>query len=295
MSAATKMIYTNSLHYDIVKFIIHSMIPLRVVEDPYFIAIFKNLNHPGITMLSRRSLGRQIESLFETFKTNITKDLEQSTFVCTTADIWSTKKRSFFGVTAHWINNNFERQSAALACRRFPNTYSHDRIADMLLSIQAEYGLEHDKVIATVTDNASNFVKAFEVYGIDVPCFNIEEEDGENETNSDSEYDDSIAPETIELTLPSHLRCCAHTLILCATSNAAKVLQNHTDLSVIHSSVIKKCNSLWNAAGRPKSAKIIQNIRTPYLDREKLGGTAFMIPFCKYTIVLPSAINYLRH
>uniref|UniRef100_A0A8C1VIK2 HAT C-terminal dimerisation domain-containing protein n=1 Tax=Cyprinus carpio TaxID=7962 RepID=A0A8C1VIK2_CYPCA len=41
-------------------------------------------------------------------------------YILTTADIWTAHNKSYLGVTAHWLNpNNMERETAALACRRF--------------------------------------------------------------------------------------------------------------------------------------------------------------------------------
>lgn len=56
----------------------------------------------------------------------------------------------------------------AIACKRFPGTHSHTAIADVLVEIHASFGLNNNNIIATVTDNGSNFVKAFKVFGIDV-------------------------------------------------------------------------------------------------------------------------------
>jgi len=68
--------------------------------------------------------------------------------------------------------------------------------------------------------------------------------------------------------LSSHLRCCAHTLSLCATTDANKVLNvPNTLLSNIHNGVMKKCNSVWKLAGRPKSAEIMQDVLEHSLSR----------------------------
>ena len=59
-----------------------------------------------------------------------------------------------------------KRESATLACTRFKGVHSFDKIAEKLQDIHGEFGLNSKKIIATVTDNGSNFVKAFKEYGI---------------------------------------------------------------------------------------------------------------------------------
>jgi len=71
-----------------------------------------------VNVPSRRSLSRQITDMFYMNITDIKNNLEEAKFVCTTADVWTGRRRSFLGVTAHWIET-FKRKSVALACRRF--------------------------------------------------------------------------------------------------------------------------------------------------------------------------------
>ena len=118
--------------------------------------------------------------------------LENVNFVCTTADIWSAKKRSFLGTTCHWIDDNFERKSVTLACRRFRSPHNYIRIKDLLNEINMEFSLNSTKIVATITDNGSNFVKAFSEFGVqekNVISINNEWEDAstEEENSSDSE------------------------------------------------------------------------------------------------------------
>ena len=68
------------------------------------------------------------------------------------------------GVTVRWLcYNNFERKSAALACRQLTGSHTYDLLADQLQDVYCEYGIE-SKVIKTTTDSCSNFVKAFSVF-----------------------------------------------------------------------------------------------------------------------------------
>ena len=53
-----------------------------------------------------------------------------------------------------------ERKSAALACARVKGRHTFDVVAAKICEIHAKYKIQC-KVRATVTDNGSNFVKAF--------------------------------------------------------------------------------------------------------------------------------------
>lgn len=144
------------------------MIPLRVVEDPYFSKIFTDskISEMGLILISRRTLGRRIEKYYETQVAKIKSELEELPYVCTTIDIWSSKKRSFIGVTAHWITNDLLRVSVALACRRFRGVHSYDRLSDIIQEINSEFGLNTNKIVASVSHSDSNFVKAFKMFGV---------------------------------------------------------------------------------------------------------------------------------
>lgn len=59
-----------------------------------------------------------------------------------------------------------DRKSAAISCKRFAGTHSFDAIANILSSIHLSFGLTPATITATVTDNASNFEKAFRLLGL---------------------------------------------------------------------------------------------------------------------------------
>lgn len=59
-----------------------------------------------------------------------------------------------------------ERKSMALGCRRIEGRHTHQNIARVVDDIHRQWNIEAEKVIASVTDSASNMVKMFEKYGI---------------------------------------------------------------------------------------------------------------------------------
>ncbi|CAH0731067.1 unnamed protein product, partial [Brenthis ino] len=263
-----KIMSQEQFDENILKYFIHSMIPLHAVEDPYFSKIFTDLNisEMGLILMSRRTLGRRIEKHYETQVAKIKSELEKVPYVCTTIDIW----------TAHWITNDLRRVSVALDCQRFRGVHSYDRLSDIIQEINGEFDLNTNKIVASVTDNGSNFVKAFKTFGVKLTNINIENEvmpDSQpTEASSESDVEEGESwnldnPEHICF-LPVHLRCCAHFLSLCATTDANKVLtEQDTPLSQMHAAIMKKCNVLWKAAGRPKSAETIQDVLGHTLSR----------------------------
>lgn len=132
--------------------------------------------------------------------------------VCTTSDIWSVQDRSFFGVTCHWIDNStLERHSAALACTRLKGGHTYDVVAAKLNEIHAEHKI-HTKDKSTVTENGSNFVKAFREFGV-----------------TEAESDDSDGVRFLDVSRllqekgeEQHQRCSVHTLNLISTNKVHK-------------------------------------------------------------------------
>ncbi|XP_076625083.1 uncharacterized protein LOC143343753 [Colletes latitarsis] len=259
----------ENLNRDITNYILHSMAPLRTVEDPYFLKIFENLNISdyGTRIMSRRDLTYHIRELFNENISKVKNSLKELKFVCTTADIWSARGSSFLGVTAHWIEpQTLERKSVALACRRFAGIHSYDKIAERLEEIHVDFDLNFPKLTATVTDNGSNFLKVFKVFGVEIKSeyedeYDSTDSDGHNVVfNNENEVAEFYINDRVFSTLPRHIHCFAHTLSLCITTDVIRTIKNSEELNGIHNQVIHKCTLLWNALSRPKSAEIIESV-----------------------------------
>ncbi|XP_042146107.1 uncharacterized protein LOC121835721 [Ixodes scapularis] len=231
------------------------MLPLTFVEQPEFVAFVKGTCPATINVMSRRTLGRRVDSDYDAHLERVRAALKMPLYVCLTADVWSTSTKSYLGVTAHWISEaTLERQSAALACRRFAGTHSYDRVAELLSDVCTDYCLPTGKITGTVTDNATNFVKAFKEFG--VTAF-------EEACAADSEDFELVTFEEIEPPGPllsQHLRCACHTLSLIATADVKKATSANHALNRLHSSVMSKCSKYWGASGRPKSAEVVTSI-----------------------------------
>lgn len=163
-------------------------------------------------------------------------DLQEMKYVCTTADIWSANRRSYMGITVHWISDGNVRQSRALALRRLKGTGSHtfDCVAGTICSIHEQFDLDVAKVVGTVTNNASNFKKAFESY---MSCQDSDDEEDDEDGDENVTLLDvsEILLETIDdstgsiTQLPRHIRCVCHSLNLIATTD---LILTHAKLAI---------------------------------------------------------------
>uniref|UniRef100_A0A3Q2CSW0 BED-type domain-containing protein n=1 Tax=Cyprinodon variegatus TaxID=28743 RepID=A0A3Q2CSW0_CYPVA len=171
--------------------------------------------------------------------------------LATTADIWTAHNKSYLGVTAHWMHPvNMQRKKAALACRRFKGRHTHESIATELDNIHSSYGISH-KITATITDNGSNFLKAFKKYQpVDEDDDSVDEE-GDEVTFVD--INDVLQARVDEdedvINLPPHYRCASHTLNLVSCSDIEKWILSRPE-KALYRSATAKCTALWNKASR---------------------------------------------
>lgn len=278
-------------------YIIQEMRPLSTVDKSAFKELVTGLN-PNIHVLSRKTLASRINQEYLQMKEVLKKEFQQTLYVCTTADIWSCHKRSYFGVTAHWIADDLCRRSCALACRRFTGTHSYNYIAEFLNDVFTEYNLQHGQILATVTDNGSNFVKAFKEYSKEADIVATGNEDSaatgnnesivsttsnesaslprhDNDSDEEEEQSSDLDVEVVDVSsllsvpedaddfgivLPPHQRCVAHTLNLIASHDALESLKHNMAYKRQYNSAMGKCSALWNASGRPKAAEVVKNI-----------------------------------
>ncbi|KAF2900608.1 hypothetical protein ILUMI_05577 [Ignelater luminosus] len=132
--------------------------------------------------MDRFAAVKKIDDQYQNMIKIIKLQLSNCSFVCTTADIWS-----FMGVTCHWIDQDLKRHSVALSYRRFEETHFFDKIGERLDEINKSFCLDNKKILATVTDNGSNFVKCFKEYGIMLIETSHDSNTDHDETNEEIE------------------------------------------------------------------------------------------------------------
>lgn len=167
---------------------------------------------------------------------------------------------------------------AALACKQLKGSHTFSALAGALNDIHTEFNIR-EKIVRTTTDNGSNFLKDFRVYGQTDKNNNPEpvgEDDGEEDDGGQNDdYDEEEESvegiefvdagalldedDYLEFQLPKHHRCASHLPNLVSTVDASKAEVNPLYKHVSRST-FPKCSSLWNKSSRSTIAsKVIED------------------------------------
>ncbi|XP_028414611.1 zinc finger BED domain-containing protein 4-like [Dendronephthya gigantea] len=100
------------------------------------------------------------------------KEISQVSHVALTSDLWTSRTtESYITITCHFLTATWELMSLVLETLKFDLSHTAQHIADALLQVADNWNIS-TKVVAIVTDNASNIVAAVKITGwIHVPCF----------------------------------------------------------------------------------------------------------------------------
>ena len=216
----------------------------------------------------RQTITKQLEKQYAVRKAELIEKLCTVDRVCTTADCWTSRRRSFLGITVHWIDNEtLERKGCCLAVRQVTGRHTYDVLAKLMSAINEEFAISN-KICFTVTDSGSNFVKAFKHFGVEEGS---ESPPASSHRGSTDESDDTDDMEYLELhdllqsppstnadedddiiyKLPQHWRCACHSLNLVASTDVGKMTDT---VKRIATQTFAKLQGLWNKQNRSSVA-----------------------------------------
>ena len=255
-------------------YIVECVLSINHVESVGFKIFVKRLTGGRFVPRCRQTVTTQLEEKFAQKKRELIEKLKTVECVCTTADCWSSRRKSFIGVTIHWlVQESLQRKGGCLTIRQLSGRLTYDMLAKTLESINTEFGIT-DKICYTVTDSGANLVKAFrhfaqvddetesEVQQHQENNDNEEEDEDENEMNF-TEINNLLVPteeevnEQVIYKLPPHRKCACYLLNLVATADAGKIngLTKRTSTQTF-----AKLQRMWNKQNRsPNVAEEIKN------------------------------------
>lgn len=115
---------------------------------------------PELKLPSTYMLKKDIDCLMVENRSELKTVLSKVSYVSTTADLWSSYRRSFVGQTIHWLDpGTLKRKSDVLSCMRIFGHHTSEAIAAVLLtgvdSVDAG-----PKLVTTTVDGAKNIQKS---------------------------------------------------------------------------------------------------------------------------------------
>jgi len=142
-------------------YIVDSVLPTYHVDTAPFKTFVRRLTAGRVAPRCRQTFTRQLEARLKKRKQDLINVLKTVDRVCTTADCWTSRRRSFLGITVHWLNQDtLERHSACLSVKQLSGRHTFDVLAKHMSEVNDDFGITN-KTCFTVTDNGANFVKAF--------------------------------------------------------------------------------------------------------------------------------------
>ncbi|XP_060616294.2 uncharacterized protein [Anolis sagrei] len=249
----------------IMDFIVEETLPVQTVDKPTFVGLIRLGLPKDLTVMCAKTLRDRIEKRAAGMQETLVHRMGAVAYVAVTADCWTDGKKSFLGVTAHWIcPMTLRREFGALACKRLQGQPTYDILAQALHHVHVQYRI-HNKVVSATTDSGSIFVKAFRGFKAkdtaDAMDGNADDDEDQEEAEVDyvpiseildagnGEHGDCVE---IDFGLPPHQRCASHTLNLVATEDIQAIVSGSSPNSPLGSfrklfcSLMGKCSNLWS-------------------------------------------------
>lgn len=135
--------------------------PLSIVEDVGFRAYTEALV-PSYTLPSRKFLSQTLLPAKYLEVYNKSKEMiKDAVSITLTTDFWtSCKNEGFLALTAHYIDSQFQVKNMLLEVASYEESHTSTNVAKEIKRIINEWGIEEQKILLTVSDNAANIKKA---------------------------------------------------------------------------------------------------------------------------------------
>jgi len=114
-----------------------------------------------------------IPELYQSISSKVLEVLASASYVSFTTDSWSTSQctESLLSITAHWVTQSWDRQSAVLAASPISGSHTADNIADLVQKLTVTWNVR-SKVHVFLRDNARNMIAGLRDAGVQsLSCF----------------------------------------------------------------------------------------------------------------------------
>ncbi len=155
-----KSLRAQELNRAVAYFIAKDMQPLHTVDKPGFRRLLSTLD-PKYSLPSRKHFTKQeIQRLYSEVRDEVVMPkLRNLKYFSATSDLWtSSAKHPYLTYTVHFIDDAWSLQSFCLDTVPLFEDHTGQNIAEAFQDILCNWGLAAVNLVATTTDNGSNFV-----------------------------------------------------------------------------------------------------------------------------------------
>ena len=151
---------------NLLQFLISSNQDFRLVEDRKFQKLFEYMDFP-VQFKTADYYEQIIKDDCKYKELELCNLLNQApVFVCHTSDVWCYGDCKYLAFACFWIDDNFQRQAALLACKRFNATTNYSSIGHVQQDILRQYGCHKDYIVSCLTGNIQNYKEHFTDFGL---------------------------------------------------------------------------------------------------------------------------------
>jgi len=217
--------------------IVVDQLAFALVESETFREVIAQVD-PRLKVPCRQTISKRISDAFNTSREEVKKIIaDEPGKISIASDVWTAcNQTAFLGVTAHWINSNWEMKLILLDIQQLSDVHTGEVIANAIVNILREFNIG-SRLLALTTDNGSNMVSMGRKLG--EMCAQEFENDG-----------------------VTHVRCVAHVLNLAAKAGLAQisteVKKARVFASKLHNSVLLVGEMQKIAAGLEMKHKMPQ-------------------------------------
>lgn len=105
------LFFTFRLLKKIVDLIVDGNLSYNFAQLPALRMLLETVSGRSVKMPTRYKIASTMNLTFENVKLKLIKLLELQKYVCVTADVWTSHVQSYLGVTIHFLNQQYQRES----------------------------------------------------------------------------------------------------------------------------------------------------------------------------------------
>lgn len=200
----------------IIDMIVKSGISLSFFSSEAFLNLNGEMAQKMEISLERHNVRDMVVNEAKTQKENL-KSILKGKYVFLKMDACTRQRTNYFAVNVQFLNYNHEITVRTLSVKDTKAMHDSSFICDLVEQVIKEYEIDKKQILAVVTDNASNMIKAVEKLNEREVSEDLEEQYHTNEQEENSEVDEIFEMNISRVANVSsirHMRCAVHTLQL---------------------------------------------------------------------------------